>query len=339
MNRILFLGIAFSLFSSTLVNGEGVELNVIPSGRASFGAAQKWMQTLSSLRTVRVRSDRSKAAQPEAKWVGSTLYITGVIGANNELIVPGRKFSVRQTKDLVAWIGNQKKTKTDGPLQTKDQRFGMTLGQLQQVHDLLKPALTDSTKNKPTAVILRTVARTTGLPLKINRTELKALAGDTSAIEWKGFSVGTALAALLRRHELVMVPEFVGNQIQLRVQSESDATDAWPVGWPPRLKNHELVPKLLDTLPIDIYDTPIRDVMTAIESRLETSIFFDESLCLAAKLDPSKTNVTVSSTKSFYGKVIRQALFKAKMSSEVRTDELGKPFFWVQPAGRIVGRK
>ena len=116
------------------------------------------------------------------------------------------------------------------------------------------------------------------------------------------------------------------------VRSERSLKERWPVGWPPELKKHELVPQLFDTLPIEIYDTSIRDVLRAIESRLGTPILFDEGLREAADLDPDETKVSVQLKRSFYGKVIRQAVFNAKMKSELRTDERGKGFFWITPA-------
>ena len=183
----------------------------------------------------------------------------------------------------------------------------------------------------PTANLLRSIVRSSALPLQIDSSVLPRLGDAKSVSQWEGYSVGTVLAALLRPHEMVVVPRVVGGRIELLVKSERATKEGWPVGWEPKLKKHELVPKLFDTLPIEIYNTPIRDVMAAIEGRIETPILFDEGMLAAAKMDPNTINVTINSKRTFYGKVIRKALFDAKMTSKILTDEQGKPFFWVTP--------
>ena len=126
--------ILFMLAQTRYSCGESVELNVVPTGRASLGAAHKWTQALSSIRNIRVRSHTNQRAREELKWVGSTLYITALIGPRDELVVPGKTFSIRQTKSFAAWIESQKKAHRDRGLEPKDQRFGLTSSEIQHVH-------------------------------------------------------------------------------------------------------------------------------------------------------------------------------------------------------------
>lgn len=332
MYRIIGITVIVSLVPTTVCWAESVELNVVRSSRASFGSAQQWAGALSKLRNVRVRSNTNQAPRPELKWVGSTLYVTAVIGANDELVVPGRKFSARQTPALAAWIEEQKSARTRGSTEARDQKFGLTASEIEQVHELLKAVVTTSTKDVPTRDVLRGILRSNNLPLRIDARILQVLGETKTITEWEGYSVGTVLAALLRPHAMVMVPEVTSRRVQLSVQSEDAVVEGWPVGWPSKLKKQELVPKLFETLPIEIYDTSIRDVMTALEGRVETPIIFDEGLLSAAQMDPDSIKVTIKAKRSFYGKVIRKAAFDAKMKTEIRTDEQGKPFFWVTPA-------
>ena len=313
-------------------SAESVELNVVPSARASFGAAHEWARALGTLRNVRVRSNSNQRAQADVKWVGSTLHITALIGSRDELVVPGKSFSIRQTKALAAWIDAQKKARAKGGQEPRDQQFGLTASEIKRVHSLLKPPVTMSTKDISALQCLRDISRGSALPIRLDKRARAALQAAKNKTEWQGLSVGTALAGVLRPQELVLVPKVQSGRIQLLVQPERVAKDSWPVGWPPELKKHEIVPKLFDTLPAEIYDTPIRDVMNAIETRLDTPIIFDEGLLAAADNDPDKTKVTVTLKRSFYGKVIRQAVFNANMKSELRVDERGKGFFWITSA-------
>jgi len=318
---------------TAFANADRVELNIVASKRASLGAAQEWIQALSSFRSARVRSDSSTgSSSPESKWVGSTLYVTAVIGSDNKLYLPGKRFTIRQTKQLSGWIETQKNQKETGPFEAKDDRFGLSPTELQSVHDILKATVRISTKEKAASDVLRSIVRTHSLPLKMSGGEFKRLAGKKLAADWQGYSVGTVVAALLRPHELVMVPSVEGGRTTLRVVREQSAKESWPVGWKSKLKKDELVPKLFDSVPIEIYDTPVTEVMQALEARLETPILFDDGLFAAVNVDPATTKVTVKPRKTFYGRLIRETLFKVKMDSEVRVDENGKPFFWVSPS-------
>ena len=312
-----------------------VELNVVASKRASIGSAQEWMLALASLKSARVKSDsNSGTTLPEAKWVGSTLYVTAVIGSDNKLHVPGKRFGIRQSKALSDWIEAQKKQKETGPAKAND-RFGLTSTELQRVHTMLKANVRISTKEKNASDVLRSIVRTHSLPMKMSGRDFKRLAGQKLDEDWQGYSVGTVVAALLRPYEFVMVPKVEAGQTTLRVVPEQSVKEGWPVGWESELKKDELVPKIFDRVPIEIYDTPVTEVMQALEARLETPIFFDDGLLGAADIDPATTNVTVKSQETFYGKLIRETLYKARMFSEVRVDENGKPFFWVSPDVKV----
>ena len=311
---------------TSLVSAESVEINVVAGDRASFGAPQRWMQALGSVRGARIRSDGTKSARPTAKWIGSTLHVTAVIGENDNLILPGRKLSIRQASQLTQWIENQKKARASDPRDTKDQRFGLSARELQQVHDMLKPKVTFSTQDKLASDVLRQIVRAQALPVKMSSSDFQRFSNKKLDTEWKDLSVGTAVAAILRNVECVMVPVVVGGRIQLKVNHERLAKEGWPVGWDSDLQKDDLIPKIFDKLPIEIHDTPVTEVMKALEKRIETPIIFDEGLLSASSIDAKTVKIDIPPTKSFYGKVIRQAAFKAKMTSEVRVDETGRPF-------------
>ena len=118
---------------------------------------------------------------------------------------------------------------------------------------------------------------------------------------------------------------------ELHVDAASSISESWPVGWKSQLKNRELVPKIYDPLPVEIKETPIREVTAAIEGLLETPMFYDEAMLQKAKINPDEKLVTYESARSIFIKTITHSLFKADLKHELRVDERGKAFFWIVP--------
>lgn len=329
---------ALALVPALLLQGEAVgapasasiELNVVPSSRAPVTAAQDWVRALASLESVRVRSGGGgRSARPAVKRTGTTVHITAVIDGSNQLVVPGRRFSIREKSALQKWLDQQR---TGDTVDVQKDRFGLTRSQLEQVHDALKRTVLNSTKGSDVRELVTSLTRQTGFVLNVALPARRAWNGGVVTDEWKGFSSGTVIAAVLRPLELVMIPQ-VGKagRLELLVTSDASAREVWPVGWKSKLNNRELIPRIYDPLPVQIHDTPIADVMAALGARLEVAMFYDIGLLSAMQIDPKTERVTLNSDRMIYVKAIRSSLFKAKMKSEIRVDERGKPFIWIIP--------
>jgi hypothetical protein len=253
-----------------------------------------------------------------------------VIDANNLLVVPGRRFSIRQQSALQSWLDQQRKG--DRTANTSKDRFGLTSSQLKQMHEALKLTVVESTKGESVSNLVNSIAKRVGFPLKVS-TAARVRWNDVKATtEWKGFTSGTVMAAVLRPLELVMVPKAdEAGRLEFLITSETSVPEGWPVGWKSKLKNRELVPKIYDPLPIEVNETPIADVIAAIGDRLETPMIYDTALLDAMRIDPATARITFNSERTIYVKAISLSLFKAKMKSEIRVDERGKPFFWITP--------
>lgn len=326
---LLLMSIGFFGLSSSLL-ADSVQLNVVPSSRAPFNAAQQWALELAKLKSVQVSSRNNGSARPEVKRSGSVVNITGVIDSGNRLIVPGGTFSIRQRPALQKWIEQQRSGDTSGAKGTD--RFGLTPKQLKQTHASLKSVVRDSTKGKSVQEVVTSAARGSRLPLQYSTVAKRRVATAKVAGEWKDFTSGTVMAAALRPLELVMLPRADrSGQISLMITSDDSVDEGWPVGWKSELKLSELVPKFFDPLPMEIEKTPIADVTAALSGRLETPMQYDLALLKLVEIDPQTANVSYSAERTTYLKAVRTTLYRAKLKYEVRVDEVGSPFFWISP--------
>lgn len=322
------------LFSS-LATADSIELNVLPSARAPFTAAQDWARSLANLRSVRVRAGGGQdRAKPDIQKSGSTILVTGVIDSSNKLVVPGRSFGIRQTAALQNWLDEQRTSFGKPKAAPADDRFGLTTANLERAHEALKSVVTKTTKDQPVRKVVAYAARRTGLRLVVS-SEAKRIVGKQKVPEeWEGFTAGTVMAVALRPLELVFVPKASGNgEITLYVTTDDTVQEPWPVGWKSELTNRKLIPKIYDPFPINIDGAPIADVMTAIEGRLEVPVHYDTATLALKQVDPAKMPVTYSSQRTMYNKAIKIMLQKAKLKHDIRVDERGKAFLWIMPRG------
>lgn len=331
--KIMFTFVVVSLVVASLLAAPGqlhaaTELSIVATSRAPFNAMQQWALALGKLRNVQVRSGSDPLAEPDLKRTGDSIRITGVIDARNQLVVPGKRFSIRQMSALQRWIDEQKNAKSK--LATGNDRFGLTKRDVERTHDRLKAIVTSSTKGKTVRDVIATAAKSAKLPLKFDLAATQPISKSKVPDEWQDFSAGTVIAAALRPLELVIVPRSVGGRVELFVTKDT-VKESWPVGWKSKIKPDELIPKYFESLPIDIEKTPIEDVTTAIEQRLETPIRYDRALLGVLEMHPESTLVSYTSDRAMYVRILKIGLFRAGMKHEIRVDERGKPFLWVSP--------
>jgi hypothetical protein len=309
-----------------------VELDVIPSSRAPLGAVQDWARELAGLKGVRVRAGGSaRSAKPSVKQVGNSVHITSVIGSQKELIVPGRRFTLRQRAALAAWIDQQRAGTPQGKATKTKDRFGLTTADLKRLHAALKPPLTFSTTGKNARRVVSAIEQLTGARFDLTPEAASLLNRATVSAELKNISSGTALAAILRPLELVFAPQTTAGGTKLNITREGSVAEAWPVGWPPQGRDREVLPKLFDFLEIEIDGAPIADVLDSVGPRLGTPIIYDDAMLQLKRIDPAKTEVSLPPGRTFYGKILSQSLFNARLDYELRVDERGKPFLWITP--------
>ena len=76
------------------------------------------------------------------------------------------------------------------------------------------------------------------------------------------------------------------------------------------------------------------DALEAISERLKTPMLFDYNSLARQRIEPEKAKVTLPPKRMFYQEILRQVLYQAKLKSDLRLDEAGKPFLWISASGR-----
>ena len=207
------------------------------AGDEQLGAGMSFQQWGQALTAAGVQNFRLRSAQEGDKpsiEVGGTpqmpfYKVTAVLGARDELVVPGGRFRRSECKKLAAWLDDLAKR---GPPEKREKvsAFGLTASQLEKVNADLSKAVGFSTKGMTRSEAVNKIAGQLGLPLKIEG----ALADGDDKIEEElsGFSSGTALACILRPIGSCMVPAGRGETLSYAVKKAQLDQEIWPVGWP-----------------------------------------------------------------------------------------------------------
>jgi hypothetical protein len=105
--------------------------------------------------------------------------------------------------------------------------------------------------------------------------------------------------------------------------------EIWPVGWPPERPAREVLPALFEWLNVNIEDTAVARVAEAIGKRMEVPILFDHNALARFGIDREEVKVSLPRARTYYARALERALFQARLKSELRVDEAGKPLIWI----------
>lgn len=297
-------------------------------------AAQEWLQALQSLDLdgLRIREFKGED-QPRVETLGAGASarhkVTGVIAGANDLRLPGGRFGLGDKARLVKWIDKLKEGGGEEAVTAKTGAFGMTNKQLVELHTALSGRLRQSTRGKPTTDIVRAIASRIEVPLTVSPEVRDRFADEEVADELEGIAAGTSLAAIVRPLGLVVAPQLQGGRPRLIVVDQKSAKEFWPIGWPTDANTGELAPGLLKFLDVEIDDTPLHETVAAIQGRVELPFLFDHNGLAKHGVDLEKVKVTIPRGRTYYSKVLSQALGKARLKYELRIDEAEQPFLWI----------
>lgn len=315
-----------------------LELRVLVDDRSRLGASHEWMQALSDVGADRVVAETSRVQKPSFEEYGSgsskTLAVIGIV-RKGILHLPGGKFSIRQTSSI---RNHLQKLRDDGAEVTIAEKvaFGLTAKQLVSVHDQLSSTIQTSTKGKNAGKLAIELLRASGYSTKLDQgTKLTiSRAESTVDAELEGFSIGMGLSLTLRQIGLVFEPTRPqGQEIQILIRQPDQKAKHWPVGWPLSDTRKKAAPNLFVKVPVEAFDTPIMDLLNAIEGKIKLPFVYDTASISRNEIDLAATKVTYSrpGKKSSFDAVIDKVLnqVKPKLKSELKIDEVGKPFLWI----------
>ncbi|HEV3006098.1 MAG TPA: hypothetical protein VGX78_16635, partial [Pirellulales bacterium] len=189
-----------------------VELELVMQDNFPPTAQQHWLRMLTELKVDNLRIRKPGADDKvEIKVAGNesnpVYRVSGTLTSNNEMVVPGGRFSSRDRAGIADWL---KRLRENGPEKAKGAKptpFGLTAKQFAAVHDELAALVDFSTKDLPPLDAVARIAAGLERPLAIDAAASAALkAAEPVREDLKGLSSGTALAYLLRPAGLVFQP-------------------------------------------------------------------------------------------------------------------------------------
>jgi hypothetical protein len=315
-------------------------------GDAHGPAFQQWLQTLSRAGVKNVRFRSAQATDKVGIEVQGTpenrLYVvTGIVKSSDELLLPGgggygvrtypptaRRFRARDAARLAAWLDDLAKY---GPEDQREPKaaFGLSRKQFQQIQKELARPVGFSTRGIPRREVVEKIGGRLSLPLTIDPKLATMLEEDKVGEELSGLSCGTALAYVLRPMGLCLVPRASGDSTVCAVVKAEPKLEVWPVGWEPEKPQPEVLPELYKFHDVNIQGVSAATALEEIGKRLEVPVLIDHNALARHGIDPKKANVSLPSTRTTYSLTLRKILFQARLKSELRVDEAGKPFLWV----------
>jgi hypothetical protein len=317
-----------------------VELELITEPGFPMTESHRWLRMLKDLDVgnLRIRSagPREKVEIRQRGSGNSTVYhVTGLLTTRNTLRLPGGEFRHGDKPGIAAWIAKLKEGGASG-LHEKPGPFGLTATQLVAVHEALSSPVTFSTKGQKSYDAMKKIADGLSLSFTADHGAVRVMAGDKPVLdELQGLSAGTALAAILRPLGLALVPQkSSGGEIKLFITQVQRAPESWPVGWPSEKSPNETLPELFKFLPVEIEDQPLAEVFGIIGSRIKAPILYDHNSLARHGIKPAEVKVSQPRMRTYYQGIINRLAHQAKLKSDLRVDEAGKPFLWISSLQR-----
>ncbi len=329
----LILPLAIVLPSVALGAGR-VELEVYIEARVPATAGQEWLRALgqAGVQNLRIRSERPgdvTGIERRGPDSSPTYFVTGALVSTGEIVVPGARFRPTESRRLAAWLDD---LGAHGPLSEREAKgaFGLGSSALDRARRDLAQPVGFSTQGIARADFIRRVAPTLASPLRADASLREPAQSDTIAEELSGVSCGTALACVVRPLGFALVVGETGSGgIEYRIVPARKDMELWPVGWESEKRPAEVLPSMHEFLDINVQNVPITTVLKAVGERLNVPVLVDHNALARHGIDPEKTIVNLPQRRTTYSLLLDKTLFQARLKSEVRLDEAGKPLLWV----------
>ena len=315
-----------------------VSLELVVEDQAAITTSHRWLEMLQDSGTsVRIRGARP-GDTAEVKQAGGSstpsFHVTGVLTRRNTLRLPGGEISYVDKSGLQRWLDKLRSGGVEG-LTAKPVAFGLTEPQFKELYEQLAVAVANETRGQPTASVLQGIQSQVPYSLSIVPSAQNAIATAAPVRdELEGIGAGTALAALLRPLGLAFMPvRGSSGEVILRIDRASQLSEFWPVGWPLRDNQRidTILPKLLQFLPVEIEDVTLDEALDVISQRLEAPLLWDHNGMAKHGIDPSTIQVALKPERTFYKKIIDRLLYQGGLKQELRVDEAGAGFLWIEP--------
>jgi len=310
-----------------------IQLEIAIDPRLPPMTLHEWAKALGAagVEGVRVRTAYPNDA-PKVQEVSSdsvpTYQVLAVVNAQNELVLPDARFSIRQIERFKQWLNDLRR---QGPAESRPKQvaFGLNIVQFEQVRHEMSRVVGFSTKGRPRSEVVENLISSLTNTMIFEPETRKRLGHDPFNEELQGLATGTAIAYVLRYDGLAFVPQSTVNGIRYQITVGQPKVAAWPVGWPPDDSETTVVPKLLETISVNIQNVSVKEVVDSVTQRLGLVYLIDHPALARFGIEMDKAPVNIPQTKTTYSQIMKRSLFQARLKGEIRCDDAGKPFLWV----------
>jgi len=328
--RVVFVFLAVAITAGlapgacdNLYAQRSIELTLLSDSQSSSLDHQQWMQAMSEVGADHVRLQSALRPRPEVTENESGGHVIVQVRAvidGRRIKFPGKSFARSDASGVRDFLT---RLRDDGMKTTlaKKKAFGLTSEQLVDFHRQLATTIDSQTQGTNTASLVAELLDVLPMRYEVSKTAQTRLNDpDEVGVELNGLSAGTALSILLRRDGLVFYPQ--------------PTKEFWPPGLPVEAAPVTAFPKLFRRIPLQVNQTPLASVLTAIERRLKLPFLVDPGATIDSAgnaVDLSKTLVSYNKAKTSYSLALSKLLLQAKprLRHELRQDENGKRFLWI----------
>ena len=285
--------------------------------------------------SVRIRSARGgeRSSIEERRLGTSPRYrVLAILTARNELVLPDQRFRLGDRKGLTKYFEQLPERTAYNSVERG--RFGLSEAQFKQIYTDLSQPVGFSTKDATSRELLRRAEQKLSVPIQRIDPATWPSAKPLNT-ELRELSLGTALAFALRCQGLMLVPEQLpGQSLRIAVQPHDASVEAWPIGWKPAISSRQSAPQLYEKRNIEIQGFTLSQALTALQPALRLPVITDTWILEQHQIDPAKVDVALPKKRTFLQSAVRKLSSQARLSVELRVDELDEPFLWVTRFGK-----
>ncbi len=311
-----------------------VELELVTNGPVPPLSQQDWLRRLASAGVTKLRIRAMRGGDRlgvETRGTPEMPYyvVTGLLAGSGDVQVGGRRYRPTEAAQLASWLDEVARL---GPVENRPPitAFGLTAAEFQRVHDDLARPVGSVTQGRSRAEVVRDLSRRLRLPIRVDPSHLAAFQQDTVVEDLSKLSCGTALACVARPLGMCLVPrEQGGRAVEYSIIEAKPGVKAWPIGWQSERNDRETLPALYEFLTVNVDGVPVTDVLKAVSGRIDAPILLDHNALARHGVEPEQVVASFPSSRTWHAKLLQRVLSQAKLKSEVRLDEAGKPFLWV----------
>jgi hypothetical protein len=317
-----------------------VEVDILSLELQGDPSSQKWGKVFEDMGlSVRIRNGRDGKPGVTEKVRGSLRYVnaSGVLNREGGLSFGKVTFRLSEGEKIKEWL---EELKTYGAQGTPDGKplWGLNRLQFEVVNAQMTKPLTIQTQGQSLTTLVKSLQADAKLPVRLHTATAdwlldaahdRPITGDVS-----GFSTGTGLAVALNEIGTGLRPiRTPDGKIEYEILPLDQLKDPWPLGWEPHAETPRnlITPELFQMGVVGFDQSPLGDVLAAIQTESKTPIVIDMRRCLAKKIDVHKVLVSSPTKRTAWALVVSQCVRQAGLYNSYRQDEAGKGFVLVAP--------